>query len=131
MRSKCVPLLVLAAFLLLFTGFAEAAQLLSDEELDGISASGVEINVDPTDPSGTVSFGFDVGGNVGSGNMGFTNPTTLPSTANMLSALSIANSQVQIYAENFILNLNICAGCTATNIFQQGSAIPITIKVQQ
>ncbi len=97
---------------------------LSDAELDEVVAQGVDFTLKMTPDEQFVNFSFDTGQTFGNGSIG---PSSFASPPNVLvngNGLSLSALQV----ENLILNLNICMGCTATTLVQQGIAIPVTIK---
>ncbi len=99
---------------------------LSDEELDQVVAQGVDFTLKMTPDEQFVDFKFDMGQTFGNGSIGpssFAFPPNVVVNGNGLSLNAL-------HVENLILNLNICMGCTATTIIQQGLAFPITIKTQ-
>ncbi len=123
MRFGAVLLLV--ALLALPRWVAAAPKVLSDEELDEVTAQGVEFQLNLTPDAQTLNFSFDLGSTFGNGSA---SPATLPTPSSLFvngnPALTI------FHVDNLVLNLNICVSCNAQTITQQGFGLPITVKVQ-
>ncbi len=123
MRVGLVFLLVL--LLLLPRLVAAAPQLLSDEELDEVTAQGVDFQLNVTPDAQTLNFSFDLGSTFGNGSA---SPVTVPTSSSLFVN---GNPSLSIFhVDNLVLNLNICVSCNAQTITQQGFGLPITLKVQ-
>lgn len=126
---KIWSLIVLSAVLVLAARPAAAAgpQLLTDEELDQVSAGGVSFNlsVDPNEQ--TVDFAFNLGSSFGSGNVGVGTPAQAPPTT-VFNGGNMNFSNANFLVDNMIFNLNICVQCRADTIIQKGLGVPITIR---
>lgn len=123
------PILLSAVVLALGAGPAVAGgpTLLTDEELDQVSASGVQfdLKVDPNE--GLVDFAFNVGSSFGSGSVGVGTPVQAPATT-VFNGGSMNLSNATFLIDNMIFNLNICVQCRADTIIQKGLGVPITIR---
>ncbi len=117
--------LVCAAVAFLLCSTARAApKLMTDAELDEVSASGgLSISLDTGD-NPSFSFSFDQGGTFGTGSV-TTSPAAIPSTLTFSGAVDMSHALINV--ENMIFNLNICVQCSGT-ILQSGIGIPITFK---
>ncbi len=104
-------------------------KLLSDEELDQITAQGVQLNVGLSPDRQRIDFAFEALPTVGQGSVEVS-PTTLPSTLTVNGTANLNMSQSTFLVENLTLNLNICVQCKATTIIQQGFGFPVTVKLQ-
>jgi len=105
---------------------------LSDDELDEISAGGVDLSLQVNPEDQLVDFTFSTGGTTGNGSAAVSpvqSPTSLPPTFVFNGATNLANAT--LFVENWVFNLNICVMCKADSIIQQGIGIPITIKTGQ
>ncbi len=112
-----------AAFLLCSTAMA-APKLMTDADLDEVSASGgLTISLD-TGENPSFNFSFDQGGTFGTGSV-TTSPAAIPSTLTFSGAVDMSHALINV--ENMIFNLNICVQCSGT-ILQSGIGIPITFK---
>ncbi len=101
-------------------------QLLSDEELDEISAGAVQFSYSVDPVTGGVNLAFDTGSTQGNGNVTAT-PSTGPSTVNVTNGnLVFSNSAINV--QNMILNLNLCVQCKATTINQIGFGLGINVN---
>jgi hypothetical protein len=123
-RTVGAILLCGAVVLLVGAGGAIAApQVMTDDELDAVSASGginFELGTD-----GSLSFNFDMGTAAGNGSVITTPATSVPSTFAFQGSADFTNARIAV--ENMIFNLNICVQCQGT-IHQTGIGIPISIK---
>lgn len=101
--------------------------LLTDEELDQVSAGGVQfdLKVDPNE--GLVDFAFNVGSSFGSGSVAVGTPTQAPPTT-VFNGGNVNLSNANFLVDNMIFNLNICVQCRADTIIQKGLGVPITIR---
>jgi hypothetical protein len=126
-RTIGVILLCGVVVLLVGVGGAIAApKLMTDDELDAVSASGginIELGAD-----GSLSFDFDMGMAAGNGSVITTPATSVPSTFAFQGTADFTNARIAV--ENMIFNLNICVQCQGT-IHQIGIGIPISIKTAQ
>jgi hypothetical protein len=112
---------------LLLPGVATAArQVMTDEEMDAVSAAGFSIDLNPADPT-KLNFSFDLGGSTGVGDVSISPPSVSvnPSTLVLPGQVDLSNAMFNV--QNMVFNLNICVQCSGT-IFQSGVGIPITIK---
>ena len=116
-----------AAFLLCTTAMA-APKVMTDVELDEVSASGgLSFSLDAGD-NPTFSFNFDEGGTFGAGSVTTSPATASPSTLTFSGAVDLSHALINV--ENMIFNLNVCVQCSGT-ILQSGIGIPITINTAQ
>jgi hypothetical protein len=123
---KAIFGLALVAVLVALPGEASARrQLLTDEELDQVTARGVELTFN-MNPDGGVDFMFNLGNTFGSGTASPI-PTDFPSNLTV-NANNLLLSQSSIQVENLILNMNICVQCNATTINQIGFGVGVTFK---
>ena len=102
---------------------------LSDEELDQITARGVDLSFSVVPDEQRLDLSFQAQSTSGQGSVSVS-PTSLPSTLTVNGAASFNLSQTSLLVENLTLNLNICVQCNATTIIQQGIGFPITVKIQ-
>jgi len=127
MNLRIISLLLFAAVFLVMPGVALATEVLSDGELDQVSAMGdfsLQIGEGPNGiPS--VNFGFQTGGTSGNGSVLISPSPTVPSVIN--GGVSFSNTLFQV--ENVIFNLNICVQCHATTITQGNVGVPVQIKL--
>lgn len=127
MNLRIISLLLFAAVFLVMPGVALATEVLSDGELDQVSAMGdfsLQIGEGPNGiPS--VNFGFQTGGTSGNGSVLISPSPTVPSVIN--GGVSFSNTLFQV--ENMIFNLNICVQCHATTITQGNVGVPVQIKL--
>lgn len=122
-----VLLLTLAA--LATPALGAGPKLMTDDELDGVSAQGVQLDLKINPDDASVDFSFNAGGTFGNGSVSTTGPDGLPSTIALNgTGLTLNNSTIQV--ENMILNLNICVQCQAEKIIQSGIGVPIVVKGQ-
>ena len=126
MRRMAGGVLLCGAAVLLFCSVATAApQLMTDAELDEVSASGsVNFSMDAGE-SPSFNFSFDQGGTTGTGSVTTSPSIWTPSTLTLQGAVDLSHTLINV--ENMIFNLNICVQCSGT-ILQSGIGIPITIK---
>jgi hypothetical protein len=125
-----IGILLLVGILLLPGAAIAARQVMTDEEMDAVSASGFTIDLNPADPT-KLSFSFDLGGNSGLGDVSISPPTLTVNPSTLLipgGAVDLTNARFNV--ENMIFNLNICVQCSGS-IFQSGVGIPITFKMSQ
>ena len=118
---------VLVLGLVMAPGSALALQVLSDDEMDQISAQGsFSLSIDPNGPTGvpTVNFGFVTGDTTGTGSVSIS-PLTAPSTIINGNALF---SNTLFNVQNMIFNMNICVQCHATTLTQANIGVPVEIK---
>ncbi len=128
MRGTIGAILLCGAVVLLVGvgGAIAAPKLMTDDELDAVSASGsisFEVGTD-----GSLSFDFDMGAAAGTGSVNTTPATSVPSTFNFQGTADFTNARIAV--ENMIFNLNICVQCQGT-IHQTGIGIPISFKTAQ
>lgn len=124
---RVTAFLLLALLTVAIRPAAAEWQVLTDEELDEISAGGVQLdlNVNPQDQ--TVSFNFGMGPTFGSGDVTVSpaqQATTAPPTF-VFNGANLASST--FFVNNMVFNLNICVMCRANSIIQQGIGVPVTI----
>jgi hypothetical protein len=125
MKRILGTILLCGAVVMLLRGPAVAApKIMTDDELDGVSASG-GINLDFTTDPTRLGFSFDMGSMTGVGSVTTTPPSTSPNTLAFQGAVDLTNARFNV--ENMIFNLNICVQCQG-NILQAGIGIPITVK---
>jgi len=127
MRPMAGAVLLCGAVVFLCCAVATAApQLMTDSELDEVSASGgVNISLDTGD-NPSFNFSFDQGGTSGNGSVTTSTPSVwTPSTLTMTGAVDLSHAYINV--QNMIFNLNICVQCSGT-ILQSGIGIPITIN---
>ena len=119
--------LVFAALFLLAPGLALATEVLSDDDLDQVSAMGefsLELGEGPNGlPS--VNFAFQTGGTTGNGSV-LISPSPAGSSV-INGGVSFSNTLFNV--ENMIFNLNICVQCHATTITQGNVGVPVQIKL--
>ena len=120
-------LLLVAAVFLVMPGLALATEVLSDGELDQVSAMGDFSLQLGEGPNGipTVNFGFQTGGTTGNGSVMISPSPTSSSVIN--GGVSFSNTLFHV--DNMVFNLNICVQCRATTITQGNLGVPITINV--
>ncbi len=128
MRRTVGTILLCGAVVLLVgvRGATAAPQVMTDDELDAVSASGginFEVSTD-----GGVNFSFDMGTAIGNGSVNTTPVTATSPTFNFQGTADFTNARIAV--ENMIFNLNICVQCQGT-IHQIGIGIPISIKTAQ
>lgn len=97
---------------------------LSDEELDQVTAQGVQFKLKMMPDEQLLEFNFDMGSTFGTGSVA-PSPFLLPSSLVINGNPNLGHST--FFAENLILNLNVCVQCQATTIVQQGFGFPITV----
>jgi len=124
---KLLLTLALVVLVLAGPGLVLATEVLSDGELDQVSAMGefsLELGEGPNGiPS--VNFSFQTGGTTGNGSV-LISPTPTPSSV-FNGGVSFSNTLFNV--ENMIFNLNICVQCQATTITQGNLGVPITVKL--
>jgi hypothetical protein len=103
-------------------------KVLSDEELEEITARGVDLGFNFNAETGDLGFNFNMGSTVGNGNV-TSSPVSTPSNLTLNGNTNLSNSTFVV--ENMILNLNVCAMCNATVINQLGFGLGITLNPQQ
>jgi hypothetical protein len=125
------------------SGAAAEPELMTDSDLEAVTARGVDTPEGALSDGGPVLdlggllgsanadntgalFGFNMGNVVGGGSAEITG-LTQPSTLTLNGALSPSVLNVQTL--NYIVNLNICVECKAETIYQQGIALPIEVKL--
>ena len=127
MNLRIMIALVFAALLLVMPGLALATEVLSDQELDDVSAMGdfsLQIGEGPNGiPS--VNFGFQTGGTSGNGSVLISPSPTASSVING----GVTFSNTLFHVDNMIFNLNICVQCHATTITQGNVGVPVQIKL--
>jgi len=124
MKHMIGTILCCGAVVLLLMGSALAApKVMTDDELDAVSASG-GINLDFNTDSGALNFSFDTGSLAGVGNVTTTPSTTSPNTMAFQGAVDLTNAHFNV--QNMIFNLNICVQCQG-KIIQAGIGIPISV----
>jgi len=129
MRRMVGAILLCGAVVLLLVGgrgAIAAPQVMTDDELDAVSASGginFELGTD-----GSLSFNFDMGMAVGNGSVNTTPVIAATPTLSFQGTADFTNARIAV--ENMIFNLNICVQCQGT-IHQTGIGIPISIKTAQ
>jgi hypothetical protein len=112
---------------LLLPGVATAArQVMTDEEMDAVSAAGFSIDLNPADPT-KLNFSFDLGGSTGAGDVSISPPSVAVNPSTLVLPGQVDLSHALFNVQNMVFNLNICVQCSGT-IFQSGIGIPITIK---
>jgi len=126
MRRMAGGVLLCGVAVFLFCAVATAApQLMTDAELDEVSASGsVNFSLDAGE-SPSFNFSFDQGATTGTGSVTTSPSIWTPSTLTMTGAVDLSHAYINV--QNMIFNLNICVQCSGT-ILQSGIGIPITIK---
>ena len=102
---------------------------LSDEELDQITARGVDFSFSVVPDEQRLDLSFQAQSTSGQGSVSVS-PTSLPPTVTVNGTANFNLSQTSLLVENLTLNLNICVQCNATTIIQQGIGFPITVKIQ-
>jgi hypothetical protein len=111
---------------------AAGPKLLSDEEMDEITAQGggVQLDFGFNAETGDLNFNFNLGPTLGNGSV-VSSPasTSGPSNLTLTGNTNLSNSTFVV--ENMILNLNVCAMCNATVINQLGLGLGITLNPQQ
>lgn len=126
-RTLGAILLCGVVVLLVGIGVATAApKLMTDDELDAVSASGgisFQLGTD-----GSLIFDFDMGTTVGNGSVITTPATSASPTFSFQGTADFTNARIAV--ENMIFNLNICVQCQGT-IHQTGIGIPISFKTAQ
>lgn len=108
------------------TAMAAGPAALTDEELDLVSAGGVQFGLTVNPDTQLVDFFFDLGQAVGNGTASVAAPGQ-PSNLT-LNGGSLNLSGAALKFENLILNMNICWQCQANTILQQGLGVPISIR---
>jgi len=123
--GRGVLLLLPVVVALLLRGPALAApRLMSDAEMDEVSAGDLNFSLNAGD-SPSFNFSFDQGTTAGYGSVTTTPAAWTPSTLTMTGAVDLSHTLINV--ENMIFNLNICVQCSGT-ILQSGIGVPITIK---
>jgi hypothetical protein len=127
MMNLRIIMLLLVAVVLVMPGLAIATEVLSDGELDEVSAMGDFTLQLGEGPNGTptVNFGFQTGGTTGNGSV-MISPTPTASSV-ITGGVSFSNTLFQV--QNMVFNMNICVQCRATTITQGNLGLPITINV--
>ncbi|MBI4522536.1 MAG: hypothetical protein HY695_01850 [Deltaproteobacteria bacterium] len=103
-------------------------QVMTDDELDQVTARGVEFKFNFNPDQNVLDFSFDVGSTLGTGTLGLNPFPAVPSNITVNGNPNLTNSN--LFFDNLTLNMNVCVSCSATTIIQQGIGIPITVKVQ-
>ncbi len=131
MRRQSRAVLLAVTFLLYPTISLGRPYVMSDGELDEITAKGVDpavsLSVTANPSENGVDFAFNMGSTVGNGSVGITPVVSNPSTV-VLSGSALPNAVFNV--QNMVFNLNICVACNATKIIQSGTGIPITVNIQ-
>lgn len=118
-------LLVPVLCLLLAPSVSIAADLLSEDEMDTVAASGLEFTAG-FDSNGNplLNLGFQLGGTTGSGTV---TVTPSPGTSFINGNLNISKSIFNV--ESMIFNMNLCVQCKATTLTQTNLGLPVNIKI--
>jgi hypothetical protein len=103
-----------------------APQLLTDAELDRVTAKGTDIEFTFNPESGGLNFGFNTGSTVGNGSV-VSSPLPGSSNLNTLTGTNTLSNNTFV-VENMIMNVNICAMCNATVINQIGLGLGVTVN---
>jgi hypothetical protein len=123
-RLVGAAILCAAVVFLVGAGAIAAPKVMTDDELDEVSASG-GINLDLTTDPTSLHFSFDNGTMLGAGSVTASPATAGPSTLAFQGTADFTNARIAV--DNMIFNLNICVQCQGS-IFQSGIGIPISIK---
>ncbi len=108
---------------------AGGPKLLSDEELDQITAQGVDLKLSMSPDQQQLDFTFEAQSTAGQGSVAVS-PSSFPSTLTVNGMTNLDLSRSTILVGNLTLNLNICVQCKATTIIQQGFGFPVTVTIQ-
>ena len=121
--------ILIAILISLGPGVSFGGQLLSDDELDKITASGsFEIEISPQQEISGIKFNFDAGGGTsGFGDVQVSSPAAQPSL--VFNGANLSGNLFSV--ENMILNMNICVSCSPSgNVIQTGNGFVIPINAQ-
>jgi hypothetical protein len=119
--------LIVIALLVLPLKVEARPKLLSDSEMDRVTARGTDFEFNFNPDTGGLNFNFNAGATIGNGSVisspavgGTSNSTNLPGISTL--------SNNTFVVDNMILNLNICAMCNATVINQLGLGLGVTVN---
>ena len=124
--GAALRLLSFAGALLLVPGYALATDILTDDQLDEISAGDFTLDIGESATGlPTVNFGFQTGGTSGNGQI-IIQPSATPTTG--INASNV-NFNAPFHVDYMIFNMNICVQCHATTLTQGNVGVPVTVKL--
>jgi hypothetical protein len=128
MKNRLLTLLPVL-LIILTPGPANSTEVLSNPELDEVSAQGLTgLTIDTNTPTGvpTLNFSFSAGGGTYGNGSAMIQPGLGTTTINAAGGLSFSNNLMNI--QNLILNMNLCVQCSATTLTQSNLGVPITFN---